>query len=195
MTFLQKIKKKFYISPLVPLVLVSFILLDPSPYTLIGECAALIHEMAHFLAIKCCHAKMEKISLMAYGADISINSSEFSYKQSIFVSLAGVFVNAIAICMSIPYFPNEKWVFFALSNLCLFVLNILPIKGLDGGEALYSLICLKSTLERADKIIKITTRILILPLICLGLYVIILSGWNLSMLLVGLYLLGGMLGL
>ena len=70
------------------------------------------------------------------------------------------------------------------ANLLLGILNLLPVCGLDGGEALYSLLCRRISAESAQKTVRILSFIFILPLWMLAVWIMLMTGGNFSLFLV-----------
>lgn len=93
--------------------------------------AALSHEAGHLLAIYWQGGKLYSISITVFGAEMEVDTSGLGYGGELICVLAGVAVNGVcglAFGQMYPVFSGVHW------SLCL--LNLLPIRPLDGGRAL-----------------------------------------------------------
>lgn len=135
---------------------------------------ALIHELGHARAAEKCGYKLNRITLMPYGAVISGDISGISYKDEIKVVCAGPMVN-LAIYIAII----ALWWLFPLTypytelaaeaNLALFTINLIPAFPLDGGRLLLCTLSLKLKRKTAAAITR--TAGIIFSFILLGLFV------------------------
>lgn len=100
---------------------------------------ALIHELGHALYAEKLGYKMNKISLMPYGAVVNGAIEGLSYTDEIMVALAGpltnlficLFFTALWWLMPASYAFTDTVVFANLSVACV---NLLPAYPLDGGR-------------------------------------------------------------
>ena len=65
---------------------------------------------------------------------------------------------------------------------------MLPIEPLDGGQTLFSFLCLRHPLETAGKVIEVVSFFTLLPLSVLGFVVLFRSQHNFSLLLAACYM-------
>jgi stage IV sporulation protein FB len=130
-------KTKIKINPLGVISLLIMYFLNGNDFFLMFLCA-LLHEAGHLLAMGICKVKPAVISLGFLNFNIEYNKSKTTYKKDIFISLAGPMINLIlAVCGIIE--GSES---FFYVNLILFSINILPVRTLDGGNALKSALAL-----------------------------------------------------
>lgn len=117
---------------------------------------ASVHECAHILAIRLYGEKIRNLTLGIMGIRIGKNRISLSYKQECVTAAAGPFVNLI---MALVFFFLKKYDdFFVLPfniNLGLFLINMLPVKMLDGGRIIYNYALLITDEKTADKVILI----------------------------------------
>ncbi|MBO4277469.1 MAG: hypothetical protein J5925_03615, partial [Clostridia bacterium] len=107
--------------------------------------SALFHELGHLLALKKCGVRPRRTDLLPMGAVI-VCPEGLSYREELFVALAGPFFSfAAALFCGVFYaFCGGVYPLYAcLVNSLLAFFNLLPIKKLDGGKALFCLLCLK----------------------------------------------------
>lgn len=96
--------------------------------------AALCHELGHFTALYAAGAKIERIRLTAFGAEILADTRFLPYGREILCTLAGPATNLLLAVLL------AQWAgayLAAGANLLLGCFNLLPVSSLDGGRALY----------------------------------------------------------
>lgn len=99
--------------------------------------AALCHELGHLLALRLAGARVERLRLTAFGAEIRADTRRLSYPREIACTLAGPAVNlALALFLA----RMTGWYVPAGSSLLLGCFNLLPVPALDGGRALHLLV-------------------------------------------------------
>ena len=142
--------------------------------------AAVIHELGHVLAIKTVKGKIKRIDIMPLCARI-VTSGALSHKVDMLVFLCGPAANIIMFCVYLPFLFVSRspyiW-YFALVNLFLAVLNLLPIPGNDGYRALEALLKNKSDEETVFSIAKRIGNISNILFIMLTAASVIASGFN-----------------
>ena len=152
---------------------------------------AFCHELAHIVAMRVCGARAERITVYPCGADIRANLSALSLNKEIFVFCAGPLINlAIALLALLLYRLHSDIYVLAviLSNLALFTINAFPVKGLDGGRVLFSVLLKMYDTDKAYGIFGAVSCTAFALLGALSLVLVWLSGYNLSLVLVWTYL-------
>lgn len=99
--------------------------------------SALCHEWGHLGALHLAGAKMERLRLTAFGAEIAADTRYLPYPKEILCTLAGPAVN-LALALIFSRVAGDY--VLAGANLLLGAFNLLPIPSLDGGRALYLLL-------------------------------------------------------
>ncbi|MBR0447216.1 MAG: hypothetical protein IIX28_01960 [Clostridia bacterium] len=122
--------------------------------------------------------------LGAFGAQMQVDDCRISYKRSVLISLFGPLTNVF--CSVVLQLCNRPVA--ALLNGLLAVINLLPAKGLDGGELLYSCLCWGGLEHRASNVVHITSAFVLCLIAAVGFYMLFSSVANGSMLVFGVYL-------
>lgn len=108
--------------------------------------ACVLHEWGHYLAIRRAGGEVRYVRVTAAGAEMRLER-ELSYRREFLCALAGPAANlALA-----AFFCAFSWGrLFAGINLALALLNLAPVRGLDGGRALQCGLCLLAGEETAE---------------------------------------------
>ena len=145
--------------------------------------AALLHELGHLVMMRCFHIRVRAISLRFF--DVLIEAQPpGSFRADVCVTLGGVAANLIFAAVLLPF---HRRLFYANAALALF--NLMPVMSLDGGRLLYLLLSRRWLPKTCTLVLKMTTFILLVPLMTAGLVMLFRSGYNYSLLAVSLYLL------
>lgn len=164
--------------------------------TFLSLCAVALvfaHEMGHVVAAKILKTPIHEINFCAMSIDIQKppNYYQKSFIQKMAIILSGCIFNLfIFIILSGIYMISEnKFIILAaLQSLAIGAVNILPIESLDGGEAVNLILGRHLNYERAQRISSILSLIFLMCLAFLGIFLIIKSGRNVSVVLLALYL-------
>ena len=100
------------------------------------------------------------------------------------VSLAGPFANLLSFLLLLPL-PRA----YSAMQLTLFAFHVLPAVPLDGGTALYCLLCGTFSEKTAERTITVSSVLLALTLGTLGFSVLISTGYNFTLLFLAVYIL------
>lgn len=191
------VKLRFKIHPLFIVFGIYFAFTGKVFSFLIFTFTAVIHEIGHFLASEKYGYALKRITLMPYGAIIEGNSLDISFKDEIFIAIAGPLINFLIVV----FFVAIWWLFpitypytdlAVLANLSICLINLLPCYPLDGGRVLLSILSLKMKRGKALKIVK--TLGVIISLVGVSLFIYsIFSKVNFSLLFFSLFILVGAL--
>ncbi|MBE7038824.1 MAG: hypothetical protein E7404_07985 [Ruminococcaceae bacterium] len=144
--------------------------------------ASLLHEAGHLLIILKLKIKLEKIKIMPYGIAIKTEMIK-NPTDEILVCVAGPAVNFLL------FIIFKKYVFFSLCNIIICILNLLPALPLDGGCVLKAYLSKKEGYINAIKKLIIFTKITGVIVVFLGMIVLIITKYNISLLIIGMFLL------
>lgn len=103
--------------------------------TLLVLGAAAFHELGHLLALRLVHGRVRRLRLSARGAVMEV-SGGMSYCQELTAVLAGPLASLLAAVVLGRLGHGTA----AGANAVLCAFNLLPIRPLDGGRALYLLL-------------------------------------------------------
>ena len=95
--------------------------------------AAALHELGHLLVLRLLGARVRELRVSVFGAELMTSAARLSYPGEIAAVLAGPAVNLLC---ALVLGGAHAWVAAgAHLSLCLF--NLLPVRPLDGGRAVY----------------------------------------------------------
>lgn len=113
------------------------------------------HEIGH-LTVACLQKRrVYGIRISSSGAELSVKTIGFSYGKDALLHLGGIFANCVLsllFLIAIRTYAHELCFFGFYFNLCLVLFHLLPVSDLDGGRALFSLLCLFFSYPRAGRI-------------------------------------------
>lgn len=97
--------------------------------------AALIHELGHLAALRLAGGRVTALRLSVFGAELAADGAGLSYGKELAAVLAGPLANLLAgLILARLGCPAA-----AGAHLVLCAFNLLPVRPLDGGRALYLL--------------------------------------------------------
>lgn len=182
---------KLYISVFALMIAAILVFSVDATFFYIAIAGALIHELAHVAAMKKLGAKILRIFVYPFGADIKADTSQLSYRAEMVVAAAGPAASFLLSLLSYIIYSRTDMVLFlaaALSNFVFFAVNILPVRGLDGGRILISVLMLHCSDEHAYKLYDMISTAAFGFLCLLSLVFLYLSGYNISLVFVCAYL-------
>lgn len=178
-------------------ILTLLLLIDTNGTIVYGVLAALLHELGHISAMLIKKCRPKKISFRAFDINIVDKSrTKRNYNDDIFILIAGPLANLIfcAVLYSIYKFYGCDWLIKPIyENLFIAIFNMLPIESLDGGQIFFNLLCRKLNVKTAANFTILTSFMVLLPIAALGFYILIVSKYNFSLLLLSCYLMGVLL--
>ena len=126
----------------------------------ICSATAVIHELGHSFVSASLGYRLNKITLMPFGAVVSGNIEGLNFRDQMKIAFAGPFIN-FAICL---FFIALWWIYpecyaytdiIVGSNLSMALINLLPIYPLDGGRIVFCLLAQKVGYNKAFTICKV----------------------------------------
>lgn len=172
---------------------IAFILSFRTPSNvLIAIFSSVFHEAWHLAAMVAAGNPPECVRLELTGMNIKrMQSVKISLKNELLIALCGPAANAFIfiICIIVLCFYEHEFILTtACINLILMVFNLLPVKRLDGGMALYFLLSQKFDADLCSRILKITSIFFIAVMYLWGIYVFVASKYNFSVLMIAVFL-------
>lgn len=179
--------KKYSIPPLTLILAAAFILIDGTVYALFAVGFSLAHELAHIVTLRLCRGSVTKMQGIGFG--VGLSTSALSYTRELAVVLAGPALSLLLFFCFLPFFRvNEYLCFACAANLAIFCVNILPIYPLDGGRALFCLLAGRFSVYTAARVTKAVSFLFLLPLGLISVIILVRTGFNLSLLIISIYL-------
>ena len=180
------------INPTVLICLPFLIFIDGSVYIIPVLLSIFIHESAHIICILLMKKNISLIRIMPFGIQIEIKiPPQLSYINEIFSAAAGPLSNLLFFIFTVflyKYLPNPYIAFFGGCNFILMLINLLPIFPLDGGRVVYALLLKHINIVTAALIMDIISFIMLLLLLISGMYVLINTGYNFSLIIIFIFL-------
>lgn len=159
------------------------------PETSYGMCAAVLcHEMSHLFVARLLKMKVRAIKLLPVGISVE-TSPPRTHLAGIAVALAGPLANAV-LCALLYFSGMENGCNHAtfLFSFSLGALNLLPIRSLDGGSTLLSLLALALDCDTAERISQAASAVSLAVIWLVAVYVLFYSTENASLLVFTAYL-------
>ena len=124
-------------------------LLDESGIAWLGLLAGLLHEAGHLAAVLLCGGAPGRLAFEMTGIRMEEPRGGFSPGKEAAVLAAGSAVNLLLAAGSLA----AGWEAFAAGNLLLGLLNLAPVRGLDGGKLLVLLLSRRLDLYKSERIL------------------------------------------
>ena len=110
--------------------------------------AAAVHEFGHWLVLRAFGAKILGFRVSVLGAVLETDNRRLSYGQELAATLAGPAVNLLGAALLVGRGAEVD----VGAHLVLGMFNLLPMRPLDGGRALYLVTAWLLGLEAAERI-------------------------------------------
>ena len=158
----------------------------------LGILFSLLHEAGHLTAIITLKERPKELSFGLFGMTIKRRHDlSQNYKNEIITALAGPVTNYILAVLFIAFRQttgSEIMLKSALINIILGTFNIMPVFSLDGGRALEACLKLSFDSDKSEKILKAVSFFTLVIMMSAGIYILILSHYNFTLLAVSVYL-------
>lgn len=166
--------------------LVPLVILNGAECVLIMALGAFCHEAAHLCAIKYGGGTVKRIDIDFLAAEIVYSSEKMTFRSEMLNSLAGIAVNAALAAFSYLLYlrcPDIRLAFFSLCNAALASVNLLPVRGLDGYNALYYVLQMKYDANKAYEVCRMISSASAVLLVFAIFLIIIKTGMNTSVIM------------
>lgn len=160
--------------------------------------AAILHEVAHIACAKAFSVSVSRIELYPFGISARLKSGYIQSSEKEFViAFSGPAFSLLLywICIILYRFVQSEFFRFGADiNLCLCLVNLIPILPLDGGRMVKALLTARFGIIRAYNLaIKLSRILIFLLLICAGI-IFFVSDFNFSLILISAFLLQNLCG-
>ena len=142
----------------------------------------LLHEAGHVFVMLCLKTEIEQLTLLPFGIDIKRRDKFISYPKEAAIALAGPSVNILV------FFIFAEYRFFAYINLLYALINLIPVKGLDGGNALEAFLLSRWDFAIIQRVMKTLSFVFLILLWILGVYILFILEGNISIFALSLFL-------
>lgn len=159
--------------------------------------SAALHELGHLWAARALGIGIKEIRFELSGIRICTEEKLTSYKNELFLAVAGPLVNFLVLTLCITYFSLKKLSIASVSKEIAFFLsdgneslvgvigfialvsfvqggvNLLPIKTFDGGRAVYCLLAFVFNEKTAQAVIELSSALFAFALWTVALYLLL----------------------
>lgn len=160
--------------------IVSVYMLDPE-MALPCFTAAAFHEFGHMLAARILGIRLSEMKLDLFGARLSVSSANISYLNEFFLCAAGPLFSFLLTVLLFSFEGNHFIQNLSAASLFLGLLNLIPVRGFDGGRMLYSFVSLLASPMAADLFERFFTGVFLIFLWGISVYLMLVVGGGLSL--------------
>ena len=162
-----------------------------APFLFIALFSALLHEMGHLLTMHLFGARVVRISIYPFGVDISADTQQLGYGAEAVVATSGICISAVLAVGFFVAFGALRNIYLlaaVVTNSLFFLVNAFPVRGLDGGRILLSLLLMKLDFSKAYSIFSCVSAASF-GLLCFFAFVLLwYTNYNLSLVFICTYL-------
>ena len=143
--------------------------------------AAMLHEMGHGLAAWGWSVPIRSMKLDLFGARLELGGLT-GYTAELSVAAGGPLASLVCFALLRPWGAESGWTgMLGTASLGLGLLNLLPVRGLDGGRMLSCALALTAGERAADVTLRVTTGLALGCLWLLSVYALLRAGETLSL--------------
>lgn len=166
-----------------------FLLLTDTPILLTALLpAALLHELAHYAVLRLCGVRAARFTLTGLGASLYVPElHRLSYGAELLSAAAGPLMNLL-LWVLLSLTGREELTLFAGAQMVLGVLNLLPVRPMDGGRILWLATAYLTEPYTADRVAAAVGLAASSALLALCLWLVLTTGSGLFLLLGALWL-------
>ena len=166
-----------------------FLLLTDTPILLAALLpAALLHELAHYAVLYLCGVRTARFTLTGLGASLYVPElHRLSYGAELLSAAAGPLMNLL-LWVLLSLTGREELTLFAGAQMVLGVLNLLPVRPMDGGRILWLATAYLTEPYTTDRVAAAVGLAASSALLALCLWLVLTTGSGLFLLLGALWL-------
>ena len=181
---------EFYISFLFTAVIAVMLATDRTGLALPSLFAVFMHEMGHLFCMWAVDSSPKSVKLIPASVQIT-RSIGSSYKRDTAVAICGPIVNFVlflSLYFNYLAFGNKITLYYALLNLIIGLFNMLPVKGLDGGTILFSVLAKRMDYNKAIIILRLVTLLTAITALIIAVTLTLKGNINISVYIISFYL-------
>ena len=168
-----------------------FVYINFSMYALIILACIIIHELGHIILIKLAGFRILNIEIAPCGVNIIINGIA-PYRTDILIAVGGPAFNIVAASITLIVIQgagnSTALMFVFLTNIIYAALNLFPVTSLDGGRILACVLKIYMPESSARTVFAVISGIFLVLLSLCALFILMLTGYNFSLVLLCSYL-------
>lgn len=152
----------------------------------------LVHELGHLFMISLLVGKPQKIVLNPFEIQICSDLSKVSRVQDTLIISFGIVFNLLLSFITYILYILTLYDIFLLTcsvSLAIGVLNALPVESFDGGQLIKLILSGFLSEKLTNIILCVTSLIVMIPIIFIGVFVLFVSKYNFSLLFIAIYIL------
>jgi len=162
--------------------------LDPTRSVPAILISVLIHEMGHLAAMLALGIGVREITFHLFGARITPRHRQVpGYAREALIHLSGPLLGLFA-ALLFSRMPIGCGALLCRAGLMLSAFNLLPVRTLDGGGILFAGLCHALGPTAADRLLRVISALVLLPLCGGAFWMLYRGGENLSLLILSTYL-------
>lgn len=142
-----------------------------------------MHECGHLIMLYICGGTADRLILHAFGIAINTDSGNLSHRKLLLTVLGGPAFSLILAGLFYFVFPP-----LSMPNLCVGLINLLPVLPLDGGRILSTVLVRIAGRKSAKIIMRWAGLCVGIFASTAGIIVLFTSGYNFSLLLMGIFI-------
>lgn len=167
-------------------VLIIFLILDPTGAASMVVLSALWHEAAHIAVMRALGVRLVSVSLRAFGVGITTAGLNTGYAADMLIAAAGPISNMF-LGLAAFFIFGARAQMFMLINMVMAVFNLLPVYPLDGGRILKGFAHRVMSEERARVLSWWVSLLMLIPVFTAAIFLCV-SEKNFSLLITCAYL-------
>ena len=148
-----------------------------------------LHEFAHIFIAQRLGVKIRGVEILPFGITMRLADSGIKRPvDEIKIALAGPFCNLVVAYLTYGFYGGPSRDFIICTSLAIGLFNLLPVLPLDGGRVLRAVMVMRYGCIKGSKIAMRVTGCLSFLVVLAGAYVLYVTGFNFSFLLIGGFL-------
>lgn len=152
-----------------------------------------IHETAHILTAKRCKIKTEAVEILPFGITMRIAGSNIAdTSDEIKIASAGPLSNFLIAYFTYGFYNGDFKLYIITASIAMGIFNLLPALPLDGGRIMRAILVRKLGHIRGTSLAFSVTGIFAVLTVLCGIWIIYITGFNFSFLLIGGFLIANL---